>query len=193
MKAEVVIKLIHKAFEERKLPEDDPVFSSYSHEIEDRKMQDLAHRVPWVNIPHNIICDNPGALAYMTPHAFAYFLPAYLIISVTRFAETDTLSMSIITNVTLPNEEDADEFEELLEDLKTIDPDLADEIETPTFRVDNTIKKEYQERIDTLSMEEKIAVKEWLQFIHDVYGSYFPAFGPKQALDRFWSQFTNAK
>jgi len=43
------------------------------------------------------------------------------------------------------------------------------------------------ERTAALTQAEKAAVRDYLEHVDATHGADFPVFGPRQALDRYWS------
>lgn len=185
--AEEIIQRIVASFKQRVLPKGDPVFLSHSLEVDTQTIERLAHQTSWINFPHDVLCDNPIALAFMTPGAFACFLPAYMIMSVALYSETDTLTTSIITCLTPMDESDARQFDELVEEMRALDADILEEEPVDTLGGDDELHQLFMERIAVLTADEKAAVRDYLEYIDAAHGEDFPAFGPKQALDRYWA------
>jgi len=183
--AEEVIQHIVVAFGKRSLPEGAPIFQSFSSEVDTAAMERLARDTAWIDLPHDVLCDNPVALALMTPEAFAWFLPAYMVMSITLYAETDTLTTTIITCLTPPDDADKAQFAELVEDMRALGVEV-DEAEAGSADEDAGVLELFMERVAVLTEVEKAAVRDYLEYIDATHGADFPVFGPKQALDRCW-------
>jgi hypothetical protein len=184
--AEAVIQHLVVAFERRRLPQGASIFREQSSEVDARAIERLARHTAWVDFPHDVLLANPLALAFMTPEAFAWLLPAYLVLSITLYSETDTLTTTLITCLTPPDAADAGEFEALVEDMRALGADL-DEGPTSSLGADNEVLQLFTERAAVLTTDEKSAVRDYLEYIQATHGADFPAFGPKQALDRYWT------
>jgi hypothetical protein len=183
--AEDVIQHIVVAFQRRSLPEGAPVFRSYSSEVDTEALERLARDTAWVDLPHDILCDNPLALALMTPNAFAWFLPAYLVMSITLYAETDTLTNTLITCLTPPDDADAAQFAALAEEMRAQGVEV-DEAWAGSVGEDGDLLRLFMERAAALTQDEKAAVRDYLDHVDATHGADFPVFGPKQALERYW-------
>ena len=185
---EVIIQRIVVAFERRELPESGLVFQSHSFEVDTQIIERLARQTTWIDFPRDVLCENPLALAFMTPEAFAWFLPAYLVMSVARYAETRTLTSSLLTCLTPPDEADAREFKALVDEMHALDPDiLLEEDATDALGADEELLQFVMERAAVLTQDEKVAVRDYLEYIEAAHGADFPDFGPKLALDRYWA------
>jgi hypothetical protein len=77
-------------------------------------------------------------------------------------------------------------FEALVEDMRALGADL-DEGPTGSLGADNEVLQLFTERAAVLTTDEKSAVRDYLEYIQATHGADFPAFGPKQALDRYWT------
>lgn len=187
--SERIVQRIVDAFKPRELPEGDPIFLSHSSEVDMQTIERLARQTDWIDFPHDVLCDNPLALAFMTPEAFAWFLPAYLVVSVTLYSESETLTSSLITCLTPPDEADSRQFEALVEETRALDRDLLVEEPRPgSLDADDELLEHFMERAAGLNLDEKAAVRDYLEYIDVAHGEDFPVFGPKQALDRYWAR-----
>lgn len=185
LSAEEVIQHIVLAFRTRVVQKDAPIFQSFSSEVDTETMERLARDTAWIDLPHDVVCDNPLALALATPEAFAWLLPAYMVMSITLYAETDTLTNTIITCLTPPDDADKAQFSELVEDMRAMGVDL-DEAEEGSADEDAGVLELFRERVAVLTEFEKVAVRDYLEYIDATHGEDFPVFGPKQALERYW-------
>ena len=183
--AEDVIQHIVVAFERRSLEEGAPIFQSYSSEVDTEAFERLARDTAWIDLPHEVLCDNPLALALMTPQAFAWFLPAYLVMSITLYSETDTLTTTIITCLTPPDKADETQFAALVDEMHVLGVEV-DEAWEGSVGEDSDLLQLFMERAAALTQDEKAAVRDYLEHVDATHGADFPVFGPKQALDRYW-------
>jgi len=183
-----MIQRIVVAFKDRNLPEGDPVFQSHSSEVDATMIVRLAYQTTWFDFPREVVCNNPLALAFMTPKAFAWFLPAYLVVSVARYAETDTLTTTIVTCLTPPDEADASTFEALVEEMRALNANIFEEARIGSLGLDDQLLQLFIERVGVLADNEKAAVRDYLEYMDATHGADFPAFGPKHALDRYWAR-----
>ncbi len=188
---EKTIQLITDAFEHRKLQENAQIFLSHSPEVDTEIIEDLVRRDTWTNFPHQIVCDNSIALAFMTPEAFAWFLPIYMIISLNLYDETDTLTTTLITCLTPPNDAETAEFERLMKEIQSFDPDLFEDEEEEyenALGTDDQLLQLFNERTASLTHQEKAAVKNYLEYVNITHGLDFPISGPKEALNLYWTE-----
>lgn len=180
-----IIDRIMVAFGPRELPNNVPVFGSHYFEVDTKTLEALARQTPrWADLPRDVLGANPLATAFMTPAAFAWFLPAYMVTSIVLFHETDTLTSSLIGRLTPPDDEDARNYETLAKQSGQ----AVDESLLKLLRADDEKVQEFMDRVAPLTQNEKEAVREYLEYIDSEYGANFPASGPKQALDRYWAR-----
>jgi hypothetical protein len=185
---EEIIQQIVNAFKQRELPEGDPIFLWYYFEVDAQTIERLAREKKWIDFPHDVLRENPLALSFMTPKAFAWLLPAYLVVSVALYSEADTLTTSIITFLTPPDDTDAREFEALVEEMHTLDPSFTEENPTGFLAADDEQLQLFIDRTSVLTQNEKAAIRDYLEYIDAEHGEDFPVFGPRQALDRYWRE-----
>jgi hypothetical protein len=184
---------ICEAFEHRVLAQDDPVFVSQSSEVDLATFQKMARTTKWRDIPHSVVVDNPMALAFATPAAFAWLLPAYMVVSVSMYAQTDLLTAGILTCLTPPDEADDHLCRQLVEEMRAIDPGLADDLPPDDTGAYDELARVFMDRAETLTPSEKGAVRDYLEYIEAAHGADFPAFGPRQALNRYWDRQAPAR
>jgi len=186
--AERIAQRIVDAFRPRDLPGGDPIFLSTSYEVDTQTLERLARQGSWIDLGHEVLCENPLALAFMTPDAFAWFLPAYLLVSVIGYSESG-LTSTIITCLTPPDEADSVRFQTLVDETAELDQDLLVEEPQPvSLGTDDKLVELFTERFASLSLDQKAAVRDYLEYIDAAHGEDFPVFGPKQALDRYWAR-----
>lgn len=185
LSAEETIQHIVIAFKDRRLPQGAPVFLSYSSEVDTAVLERLARDTAWVDLSHDVLCDNPLAVALMTPEAFAWFLPAYMVMSITLYAQTDTLTTTIVTCLTPPDGADEVQFTELAEEMRALGVEV-DEAEAGSVDEDAGVHQLFMDRVAVLTTIEKAAVRGYLEYIDAAHGADFPVFGPEQALERYW-------
>lgn len=183
--AEEVILHIVAAFKQRRLQEGAAIFQSYSLEVDTDALERVASDTAWIDIPHQLLCANPLAPALMTPQAFAWFLPAYLVMSIALYAQTDTLTTTLITCLTPPDDADAVAFAALAEQMHELGVEV-DDAWTGCASGDADLLRVFMERASALTRDEKVAVREYLEYIDATHSADFPVCGPKQALDRYW-------
>lgn len=183
--AEDTILHIVAAFKPRGLRKGAAIFQSYSVEVDTEALERLASDTAWIDLPHSVLCANPLAPALMTPEAFAWFLPAYMVMSIALYAQTDTLTTTLITCLTPPDDTDAAQFAALAEEMRALGVEV-DEAWTDSAGEDAGLLRVFMERASMLTRNEKVAIREYLEYIDAMHGADFPAFGPKQALDRYW-------
>jgi hypothetical protein len=167
------------------LPEGAPLFRSYSSEVDTGEFERLARHSTWIDFPRDVLCDNRLALVFMTPEAFAWLLPAYPVISVTLHSETDTLTGTILTCLTPPDQADAEELAALAVDMAAFGVDLHEDV-PDNLGADDQLLQVFSARAAALTQDEKVAIRDYLEHIEAEHGADFPVFGPKQALDRYW-------
>lgn len=181
-------RIVH-AFKARALSPSDPIFLSYSSEVDTQTVEGLARQSNWPDFPQDVLRANSVALAFMTPEAFAWFLPACMLMSVMQYDENRALTSIIITALTPPDKADSLEFESLEDDIRALDPDALIEEPSPgSLYADDELMEYFEKRFAGLSSDEKAAIRDYLEYIDTAHGDDFPVFGPKQALGRYWAK-----
>ncbi|MEA3064215.1 MAG: hypothetical protein QOJ27_650 [Sphingomonadales bacterium] len=185
---ETTAAAIGAAFAGRSLPKKDPVFASGSPELDSDHLLALARQHGWRDLPWTSLCANSIALALATPAGFAYFLPACMTASLKHYAQCGSLTSMILTCLTPDDEGDSETMAELERDFESLEPGfLGEGSSSGIFAESEGMREEFEERIAPLTGEEKAAVRVYLKYLDEVHGDDFPAFGPREALERFWA------
>jgi hypothetical protein len=184
---ESVLATISQAFAERGLPEGDPVFTAGSPELDSDRLATLARQCRWLDLPGELLCGNSIALALASPPAFAYLLPACMTVSLKRYPECGALTSMLLTCLTPVDESDAETMAGLEGDFERLEPGVLEESASPDVFAETEGEREvFAARVAVLTAEEREAVRAYLRCLDEVHGDDFPAFGPRQALERFW-------
>ena len=106
-------------------------------------------------VPHH-----SSSMNFMTPQAFRFFLPAYLMVSAEFYFESDVLSDNTIRELMLP---------------------LAGE--SKQWLIDR-----FSERFDPMSARQKAAIRLFLEFIRDEYPDQSSGFEDHLcvSIERYW-------
>lgn len=185
--AKEIINRIRLAFERRELVDKEDVFMSYTYEGDIAAFKKLAYYDSWQDLPQKVLQANPEAPMFMTTPAFAWFLPAYLTISIVDYSRNGSLASGMITCLTPPDEVDASIYDALIDDLRKVDPALVGESDSSVFRENDDQLQRFEDFVNLLNLEEKIAIRDYLLYIDANYSADYPVFGPKLALERYWS------
>ena len=185
---EITLTAISAAFAERCLPNGDSVFTARSPELDSEKLAELARQCRWPDVPWDALCANSIALAFATPAAFAYFLPACMTASLKRYGECGALTSMLLTCLTPADDSDAVTMAALERDFEALEPGfLRESAPSDGIGADEETEEEFARRIAPLTVAERAAVREYLKYLDDVHGHDFPVFGPGEALERFWA------
>ena len=169
-KIEQLRRKIEDAFADAKYPGDDSLV-----EWKDWESVDLARLLKgkhWKDLTLDMMNRESGALYLLTPQAFRFYLPAYLIGSLLHheywFAE-------VVSYVLMPPEgkREIDENE------------LAWKGETEQYKY---IVKRFEKTAGRLTKEQKSAVRFYWEFLRDEHSEDYPDDAPEIALKTYWGE-----
>lgn len=184
---ETTLAGIQQAFAARRLPADDPVFTSHSPELDADLLLELVQG-EWTDLPWQALCRNSIALALATPAAFAYFLPAAMAASLAHYAKCGALTSMLLTCLTPQDDSDVETMAQLERDFEELEPGFLDEDSSSgVFAKGEGEDEDFEQRIALLTGPERDAVRAYLRCLDDLHGADFPVFGPREALERFWA------
>jgi hypothetical protein len=194
---ERLIQQIEAAFAGMEQPGDEEIVPDL-RQLEDN--YDLKGR-HWRDLTAADILEHEGSPFLFTPVAYRFFLPAYLLAAVRDYEGADVAVGSIISSLTKRDIRDLlSSLEWHLDRLRWKDftPGINDErSERADVEYWERRAREYDqayeenwflERMEPLTLEQKLAVKEFLQYMTEVHPR---SRGPEasKALERYWAQF----
>jgi len=74
-----LVSEVHRAFRDAARPPDDNILPSTSVSDEAQEVGDLFSEYQWQDVPRASLGNNADSIAFMTPEAFVYYLPRYLV------------------------------------------------------------------------------------------------------------------
>jgi hypothetical protein len=193
---EKLIQQIEAAFAGMEQPGDEEIVPDL-RQLEDNF--DLKGR-HWRELSVADILRHNGSPFVFAPVAYRFFLPAYLLAALRDPQGADVAVGSIISSLTKPDIADAlSMLEWHLEHLRRKDftPGSSEQSErADAERWERRVRqydqahedKHFLERMEPLTLEQKLAVKAFLQYMTEVHPR---CEGPKasKALERYWAQF----
>ncbi|MEP9359587.1 hypothetical protein [Sphingomonas sp. KR3-1] len=183
-----ILARIADAFAERGLPPDEPMFAGGAPDLDAAGLAALAQQGGWQVLPWNALCANSAALAFATPAAFAYLLPACMCASLAHYAKCGALTSMLLTCLTPQDDSDIETMAQLERDFEELEPGFLDEDSASwVFARDEGADEAFEQRVALLTGPERDAVRAYLQHLDEAHGRDFPVFGPREALDRFWA------
>jgi uncharacterized protein DUF6714 len=146
----------------------------------------------WWDVPHDVLVDRFEALEYFSPQAFRYYLPAFLIASVTYYADDDVLADYVISALTVPQPSDSDGMRDALVaelgDEGLIAPGDPIWARMQAYYSSGEGARHFSQRVSGFSPLQARAIRHFLEYMRDEHGADFSASGPTQALERYWNQ-----
>jgi hypothetical protein len=100
-----MVQEITAAFANIEYPEGNSIFiSEAGHYFDIEEAIDDLSAKSWSDIPLKTLMDNRNRLSFLTPPAYCFFLPAYLIAAIEHPKEVDVLLDNVIESLTPPNQ-----------------------------------------------------------------------------------------
>lgn len=140
----------------------------------------------WQALPLEIMKNNDSALSFLTPEAFRYYLPAYLVASLNYFEELDTIPLNIVHYLTLPVEVDPILKLEFLRNKEG--PGLSELLQRELEQTDLRVHR-FFERMAGFSVQQSATIKNFLAYLHEHHHTYFDLGEPGTAINRYWFIF----
>lgn len=105
-RAEDATAKIRETFQDATYPGDDNIVTDGGHDPECREIEDGFKGKAWASISPRTVLQYKDALPLLTPAAFRYYLPAYLIACLEAPEEIDVAWDNVIFNLTPPKQQE---------------------------------------------------------------------------------------
>lgn len=148
----------------------------------------------WRNVSFETLDQLRSALSFLSSEGYRFYLPAFMIISIVDFPRADVIPDEVIWTLTLPVEFDIDRLRELAKLRPEIQPFSTDEWEKLLKTIsDNyqsgTFERTFFDRVSGFTVAQSKVIRQFLEYMRDVYGAEFPNREPEIAIERYWNQF----
>lgn len=174
---------INKAFESNVYPGNGNIAQN-ERDLEFESLEEFIG-VDWRDITVDfIVPKHSSSLCLLTPSAFAYYVPTYMLASIKDYDNSDVIPNNLVGYFTVPCQEDIDE---LLSDLGKVGIAPKSLI---NYDVDEMASLFY-ERVSFFSKEQRHAIYEYLLFLKENHSADFPHNEPKRAIDRHWNRYAS--
>lgn len=182
MQINKLIEEIKAAFSEIRYPGDDNIALN-KRNLEYESLKDFLG-LDWRDININFIFPkHVDSLCYMTPQAFSYFVPGYMLASIENYEWIDTVPDNLVSYFTFPSQRDIQGLNSFIKQACIQDNVPITEI---TFDDDVSI---FYGRMKYFSQRQKQEIYKFLQFLIQEHGDDFPNNEPQLAIDRYWTIF----
>lgn len=103
-----IVKVIKDSFSKVEYPGDTHLVSHHCSECD--RVRDTFRNMKWEDLPGNISVilqrNNLGFISFLSPAAFRFYLPGFMIASVENYKETGAIAESLIFHLTRPSAQD---------------------------------------------------------------------------------------
>jgi hypothetical protein len=199
----LLVKKIYEVFQGNKYPGDDNIATKQI----DYDLESLSDFVgmDWRDIDVNFLCPpsrinkHSDSLCFMTPAAYAYFFPAYMVVSITDYKRSDQLPDNLIYHLTLPLREDDERdlkfYNDRLDDdnIDMEEKELMEELKAECLASDGSeceqMRQFFMGRASQFSAAQSAVIKQFLEYMQKRHGGDFLHNEPQVAIDRYWGKF----
>jgi len=193
-----VILTIDQAFQDMPRPaEGEILYDAVSGDEEALVSAKGLSSTHWRNVSFGTLEQSDSVLFYMTPAAFRFYLPAFMVFSLTDFERADTIPYKVVHILTPPHPQDVDRAYDAVEPVKHLAN--LDEVEWRDVR--SLMHKAHEgdgaarlflERVSGFGDEQGVAIRGFLECMGSVFAANFPLREPQMAIDRYWHRFPPA-
>ncbi len=158
-----LIDRISSAFAAAPYPGDNNIIVN----VNDLESQDIAKAFRgyhWRSLRFDTIFYHRDSLPFLSPQAFRFYLPAYLITAIRHYEDGDTLFEFVVYQLTPPR-------------------DKRDKREWKWFR----------QNVEVMNAAQSDAICRFLEYVQRRYPNDFPNGEPQYALDTYWRQSAEGK
>ncbi len=144
-KSRGVKEAIARAFDDVSYPGDDEIAHCYPGDCNFEQL-DLIKRFKgkhWKKV--NLTTLHNSSTSFFTPHAFRFYLPAYMLLSIDEYKEADVIPDEIVCSL------------------------------DPVFNQKSGRTEKFNETIKLLTTEQRSAIRLFLEYLRDRHGEDFPS------------------
>lgn len=130
-------------------------------------------------------------LAALTPEAFRYYLPRFLIISLEHYEQASEIADSLVYHLALPKREDEMEVRDIFmtaEQEGALPEPLESYFDESGFLDFEAEELAFFERMKGLTKMQELAVYAYLKYLKDEHSDDFDIVTPQLAISRYWAK-----
>lgn len=195
IEAKSLLTQIDEQFGRVPYPGDDNIVrdTSGAHlESEEIKEALVGHH--WRNVPFEMLDQLRSALFFLSPEGYRFYLPAFMFFAVTDFDRADVIPDEVIQTLTFPNPSDMDRIEELAQRHPEMQPFSSEEWKQILSKMaemyrSGSAERTFFERVSGFDAAQSEVIRQFLEYMQNVYGNEFPNREPQIAIERYWYRF----
>lgn len=133
-----------------------------------------------------------SVLAFLTPQAWRYFLPGFLLFVLTKYDKADVVIDEVISSLMPPQASDIDDnlasLARMQADLGVFDEQTFAQLTTMLTeqRDDPDRAARFTERVAEFDARQRHAIRGYLEYMQDRYPDDSSIPGPAEAIARYW-------
>ncbi len=187
---EVVVERITDSFESLEYPGDlNIVYDNTGTHLECMEVQQAFQGKHWCEVTDEVLLRQNAGLFFMTPAAFRFYLPAYLLFVVQAFDQSDVLPETTVQCLTLPVEADAlAKANFFLWSSNSIQTELTEFLLKEIGHSNQKVHK-FVERISGFNYQQGQAIRSYLEHLTVYHEDYFLFNELRIAIERYWFIF----
>jgi hypothetical protein len=191
-RAAALVRTIDAAFARLPYPGDDRIVpSEYDRDGEARRILRLLRGWHWRDLPFDRLVLLKASLSWLTPEAYRFYLPAFMVFPVVDFETADVLPDGVISTLTEPRESDVDDLRVAVGTAGLADTLGAAATERllaaqETFHRSGAALDAFRARVAGFDPAQRAAIRAFLEHMRDEYGAGYLSREPQVALDRYW-------
>jgi len=145
----------------------------------------------WRDTPFETLSEIPSALSFLSPAEYRFYLPAFMVFSVTDFDRANPIPHEVVQSLTLPNLADLERTQKLGELCLEVQPFSNQEWQQVlTVLKENhrngVLEKAFFERVSGFNDLQNHAILRFLEYMKDFHSDEFPNGEPQRAIERYW-------
>jgi len=186
----IVLEKLTSSFQALPYPGDlNLVYDNTGNHLECVEIQQTFAGKHWSELSQETLIRESSALAFLTPEAFRFYLPAYLSNVVRDFDESDALPETSVYYLTLPVEADS------LINLNCIQQQSNEtKLEVSQFLIEELSRSNqkvhrFMELMSGLNQQQGQAIRYYLEYLKAEKNDYFFSNEPEIAIERYWFIF----
>lgn len=184
---------IDAAFGPETYPGDEQIVHGDPHDQEAARVKGVLKGWHWRDLPYEAVERLRLALPFLSPAGYRFYLPAFMAMTVADFDRAAAIADEVVRSLTPMDDSDVDRIVALAEahpEMQPLgEPEWSSLVETmrEAYRPGGVAGEMFAERVAGFTAAQKVVIREFLEFLAEVYPDEFPDREPRRALERYWA------
>lgn len=170
------------------------VYDNSGVHLECKEIKEALKGRHWRNVSFETLEKLNTALPFLSQEGYRFYLPAFMVFSVSDFYRADIIPYEVISSLTRPITSDMERIRQMV----MLQPEMQHVSEDEWEQIFKIMAETYQSgslednffsRVSGFSLPQCKIIRQFLEYMRDVFEEEFPNQEPQIAIDRYWYMF----